>query len=257
MSNKLGQVCLGPNRPISLKASSQRNNHYTIGKPQANPCLTKTRFIRAPWALHNASICWQHRNARRESVLFACTAVADIWSRERIGGVVDNRCRFRAYARTPRRNAAKESCVAIRSAPVHSSYSIPGLSLIILLSLLRRDPALWDSWMLLIPLWPVIFVLIVPLWCDWSAKKDFEKLPKCNTLQSVRFSEIGCSMRSEIAEVKLHWASFTRAAIFNDGVLLIENQFTIHWFPDRLFTETDFAALRDLVSRSVPDTKIK
>lgn len=83
---------------------------------------------------------------------------------------------------------------------------------------------------------------------DFLARRNFRKSPHCSTHQTLRFSDEGLRSSSEVHESTLKWSAFSRAVIFNDGVLIFQGPKMVHWIPDTSLERFDDAAtLRNLV----------
>ncbi|WP_197138574.1 YcxB family protein [Crateriforma conspicua] len=87
---------------------------------------------------------------------------------------------------------------------------------------------------------------------DFLARRNFHKSPHCNTLQTVRFTDEGLHSSSENQDSTLKWTAFSRAVVFNDGVLIFQGPKMVHWFPDNILDRKgDAESLRNLVESNL------
>lgn len=88
---------------------------------------------------------------------------------------------------------------------------------------------------------------------DFLARRNFRKSPHCNIQQTIQISDAGLQSRSELQESTLKWTAFSRAVIFDDGVLIFQGKKMVNWIPDSALQENgDAAKLRKLVESKLP-----
>ncbi|GAA5510084.1 hypothetical protein Rcae01_05590 [Novipirellula caenicola] len=88
---------------------------------------------------------------------------------------------------------------------------------------------------------------------DLLARSRFRKSPEYGAQQVVHLSQVGFQAKSEIEETSLKWTAFSKAVIFDDGVLLFRGSNTVNWIADAtLECDDDKLRIRDLVSGNVP-----
>ena len=83
---------------------------------------------------------------------------------------------------------------------------------------------------------------------DFFARRSFLKSPHCNIQQTMRFTDECLYSNSEVEDSTVKWTAFSRAVIFNDGVLIFQGPKLLHWIPDSsLQFSGDSAKFRNLV----------
>jgi hypothetical protein len=88
------------------------------------------------------------------------------------------------------------------------------------------------------------------------ATRNFEKSPIYNIKNTYFLSEDGFRSESEIGNLDMKWAAFTKAVIFDDGILLYSDTDIGHWIPDASLDADDAAfRLRNLLVAKLPTNK--
>ncbi len=92
---------------------------------------------------------------------------------------------------------------------------------------------------------------------DYLATRNFRKSPHCNAQQIIHLSNDGFRAESEIEQTNLKWAAFSKAVIFNDGVLLYRGPKMVNWIPDATLDSTDGPIrIRKLLTGKLPTNHV-
>ncbi len=88
---------------------------------------------------------------------------------------------------------------------------------------------------------------------DFLATRNFKRSPHYNAEQTLFLSENGLRTESEIENADMKWAAFSKAVIFEDGVLLYRGTNMVNWIPDESLDGNDAAfRLRTLLGAKLP-----
>ena len=101
---------------------------------------------------------------------------------------------------------------------------------------------------------PAIYMFFWYKIVHFHARRIFRKSPHCNTQQTIELSDEGIHSISEVQDSTVKWAAYSRAVIFNDGVLLfLQRPKMAYWIPDdTLERHGDAVNLRKLVGSKLP-----
>src|SRR6478752_5622705 len=76
-------------------------------------------------------------------------------------------------------------------------------------------------------------VLFLPVFSpalgEWRTRRAFARSPYCNEVLTMRFDDVGYHATSEQSCVNHDWATFTGAAEFSDGFLLLAGPSIYYW----------------------------
>lgn len=111
--------------------------------------------------------------------------------------------------------------------------------------------------------WATIFGLTLTMLMFFSYKIDdklavrnFKKSPHYNAEYTIYLSTEGFRAESEIEQTNIKWSAFTKAIIFDDGVLLYRGTNVVNWIPDITLSSKDEASrLRQLLYAKLPTTR--
>ena len=111
----------------------------------------------------------------------------------------------------------------------------------------------WHYFVSAIILVPVVQLFFWYKIVDFLTRRNFRKSPHCNTQQTIQLSDEGLHSISEVQDSTVKWTAYSRAVIFNDGILLFQSSMMIHWIPDdTLERRSDALNLRKLVGSKLP-----
>lgn len=79
-----------------------------------------------------------------------------------------------------------------------------------------------------------------PFYC-LVAKRGHQRSQFHNELTRFRLSHTGVQVNSKTMEVRFQWDAYSRAVVFNDGVLLFQSSAACNWLPFRYLNNLDQA----------------
>ena len=83
-------------------------------------------------------------------------------------------------------------------------------------------------------------------------KRRFRKSPFYSLLVKFEFREDDLRIYHDKADIKMSWDSFTRAVIFDDGILAYQGEGLFNWFPKQIFSsEDDYVSFENLVKTKI------
>lgn len=94
-----------------------------------------------------------------------------------------------------------------------------------------------------------LIVLSVDKIGQYVIKRNLRKSPHANEENIIYFSEDGFHSKSDNADTKLKWSTFTKFKRFDDGFLLFQGPKVFNWLPD--------TSLSDPTQLSVMETLLK
>ncbi|WP_166828339.1 YcxB family protein [Thalassoroseus pseudoceratinae] len=101
----------------------------------------------------------------------------------------------------------------------------------------------------------VLVVFVLPMVGQHFSTNRIRNMPNLDYDVTVHLSDEGFFIESVYEKAEIPWHAFSKAVIFDDGVLLCKKPNTIHWFSDvSLDGEDDPKRLRELVTAKMsPD----
>ncbi len=91
-------------------------------------------------------------------------------------------------------------------------------------------------------------------WDTWLIRRRFRKSPYYGDEIVFAITENGTHAVGRNSEVRIGWASFTKARRFRDGTILFQGPNVYNWLPDKaLVDQSAISAFLDLISKHIKD----